>query len=100
MPVSGYELVGRDVMTSDGRNLGTVSDLAVDTGKWAVRDLRVAMDKRIAEELGLLKQRLGGGQFLVRVEHIRSVGDLVMLNKTMKELANMASSARGQGDDE
>jgi sporulation protein YlmC with PRC-barrel domain len=97
--VTGTDLIGKDVITSDGRNIGSVTDVALDASKWRVRDLRVAIDKRIAEELGLLKDRKGS-QFLVKTEHVRSVGDHVMLQKTMKALADMALAAKGTGDQE
>jgi sporulation protein YlmC with PRC-barrel domain len=97
--VNGADLIGKDVLTSDGRNIGSVTDVALDAAKWRVRDLRVAIDKRIAEELGLLKERKGS-QFLVKTEHVRAVGDHVMLQKTMKALAEMAAAAKGHGDAE
>lgn len=97
MAVTGSDLIGKDVITSDGRNIGSVTDVAVDPAKWRVRDLRVAIDKRIAEELGLLKDRKGS-QFLIKTEHIRSVGDHVMVHKTMKALAEMTLAAKGKSD--
>lgn len=98
MPVSGFELCGKDVITSDGRNVGTVTDLAIDATGWKVRDLRVAIDKRIGEELGLQTRR--GGVFLVKTASIKSVGDLIMLNQTMKVLAEQTAAATKSGDEE
>jgi sporulation protein YlmC with PRC-barrel domain len=95
--VTGAELVGKDVITSDGRNVGTVTDVSIDTQRMRVRDLRVAIDRRMAEELGLLKDGKGS-QFLIKTEHIRGVGDHVMLQSTMRALAEMAATARGPGD--
>jgi sporulation protein YlmC with PRC-barrel domain len=96
--IGGFELVGKDVITSDGRNVGTVTDLAIDAAAWTVRDLRVAIDKRIAEELGLQTRR--GGMFLIKTASVKSVGDLIMLNQTMKMLAEAAGSAGKTGDAE
>lgn len=98
MPVNGFELCGKDVITSDGRNVGTVTDLAIDPVGWKVRDLRVAIDKRIAEEMGLQTRR--GGVFLVKTASVKSVGDLIMLNQTMKMLADQAAAAQKSGDEE
>lgn len=98
MPLNAFQLVGKEVITSDGRNIGSVNDLAIEPNTWKVRDLRVAIDKRIAEELGL--QTRGKGVFQVRVASIKSVGDLIMLNQTMKTLAEAASQAKKTGDDE
>jgi len=67
VPVNALDLVGKEIITSDGRNLGSVSDIAFDVTTWRVRDLRAAIDKRVAEELGLPK-RMGGGQFLIKTE--------------------------------
>ncbi len=97
MAVTGAELVGKDVITSDGRNVGTVTDVAIDPRRMRVRDLRVTIDKRMAEELGLLKERKGS-QFLIKTEHIRGVGDHVMLQSTLRALAELAATARGTGD--
>ncbi len=96
--IGGFELCGKDVITSDGRNVGTVTDLAIDASGWTVRDLRVAIDKRIAEELGLQTRR--GGMFLIKTGSVKSVGDLIMLNQTMKTLAEAAASASKTGDAE
>ena len=99
MPVNALDLVGKEIITSDGRNLGSVSDIAFDVTTWRVRDLRAAIDKRVAEELGLPK-RMGGGQFLIKTEHVKGVGDHILLATTMKGLAEMAASAQKTGDQE
>jgi len=99
MVVNGFDLIGKDVITSDGRNVGNVTDVAIDQSNWSVRDLRVSIDKRIAEELGLAKRR-GNAQFHVKTASIKSVGDLIMLNQTLKMLAERAASARKAGDEE
>ena len=96
MAVGGFQICGKEVITSDGRNIGQVEDLAIDAATWQVRDLRVAIDKRIAEELGLQSRR--GGVFLIKTGSIKSVGDLVMLNQSMKSLAEQAGLARKSGD--
>ena len=96
MAIGGFELLGKDVITSDGRNVGTVTDLAIEPGGWKVRDLRVAIDKNIAQELGLDARR----KFLVKTGSVKSVGDHVMLNQTMRMLADAAGIARKTGDDE
>lgn len=98
LTVGGLELLGKDVMTSDGRNVGQVEDLAIDITGWRVRDLRVAIDKRIGEELGLQVRR--GGKFHIRTASIKSVGDLIMLNQTMKMLAEQVAAAGKAGDEE
>jgi sporulation protein YlmC with PRC-barrel domain len=98
LPLNAFELVGKEVITSDGRNIGEVVDLAIEPAGWKVRDLRVAIDKRIAEELGL--QTRGKGVFQVRTASIKTVGDMIMLNQTMKVLADFAASAKKTGDDE
>ena len=98
MAVGGFELIGKEVITSDGRNIGHVVDLAIEPAGWNVRDLRVSIDKRIAEELGL--QTRGKGLFQVRTASIKTVGDMIMLNQTMKMLAEAAGVAKKTGDDE
>lgn len=99
MPVNGFDIMGKDVITSDGRNVGTVTDIAIDANQWTVRDLRVAIDKRMGEELGLDRKN-SGGVFLVKTASVKSVGDLIMLNQSMKALADLAAAARKTGDAE
>lgn len=99
MPVNGFDIMGKDVITSDGRNVGTVTDIAIDTNQWTVRDLRVAIDKRMGEELGLDRKN-SGGVFLVKTASVKSVGDLLMLNQSMRALADLAAAARKTGDAE
>lgn len=96
--LKAFELLGLEVITSDGRNIGEVVDLAIEHPGWKVRDLRVSIDKRIAEELGLQSQRKG--LFHVRTASVKSVGDMIMLNQTIKMLAEQATAARKSGDDE
>ena len=98
MALNAFTLCGKEVITSDGRNIGEVIDLAIEPAGWKVRDLRVAIDKRIAEELGLLTK--GKGVFQVRTASVKSVGDMIMLTQTMKMLAESASAAKKSGDDE
>ena len=98
MPLNAFSLIGKEVITSDGRNIGEVADMAIEPVGWKVRDLRVSIDKRIAEELGLQTRR--GGVFQVRTASVKSIGDLIMLNQTMKVLAESAASAKKSGDDE
>ena len=98
MPLKAFSLIGLEVITSDGRNIGEVVDLAIEQPGWKVRDLRVSIDKRIAEELGLQTRR--AGLFQVRTASVKSVGDMIMLTQSMKMLAEAASSARKAGDDE
>ena len=98
MPLKAFGLIGMEVITSDGRNIGEVVDLAIEPQGWKVRDLRVSIDKRIAEELGLQTRR--AGLFHVKTASVKSVGDLIMLNQTMKMLAEAATAAKKSGDEE
>jgi sporulation protein YlmC with PRC-barrel domain len=97
--VNAFEILGKDVITSDGRNVGTVADVAIDSKQWAVRDFRVSIDKRIAEEMGL-DRKATGGIFILKTGSIKSIGDLIMLNQSMRSLAELASTARKAGDAE
>lgn len=100
MQILGFDLIGKDALTSDGRNLGTVSDLALDPSSWRIRDLRVAIDKRMAEELGLKRSRVGGTVVSIKTDYVKSVGDMVILKSTMRELVETSTAAKKAGDDE
>jgi sporulation protein YlmC with PRC-barrel domain len=84
--VSFDELSDKFVICSGGFDLGQINGVEIDTGTWQVTHLRVKLSKSASEDLGF-KKIIGSSTVCVPVSLISSIGDNVLLNKTLDELA-------------
>ncbi|MCU0860718.1 MAG: hypothetical protein MUE65_00155 [Methanomassiliicoccales archaeon] len=76
----------KQVMTTDGKNIGTMVGCTVDDANWSVGVLSVELTKEISEFLGakggMLKSPIVG----VKPSHVGTIGDAVMLNVSLGDL--------------
>jgi sporulation protein YlmC with PRC-barrel domain len=84
--VSFDELSDKFVICSGGFDLGQINGVEIDTGTWQVTHLRVKLSKSASEDLGF-KKIIGSSTVCMPVSLISSIGDNVLLNKTLDELA-------------
>ena len=87
MLVSFEKLIGLQVVTSAAEILGEVKGANIDTKSWQMTELYVKLSNTAAEELNM-KKRLGSSVVSIPVNVIQAVGNLVSLNKSMKDLEN------------
>ena len=86
------EIVGKEVIGSEGDTLGKVIDTQFDERTWRVLALEVHLEKEVAEE-HQLRHRLRKTVVSVSVEHIQSVGDKVVLKGLKEDLLKLIASS-------
>ncbi len=83
--VSFKELSDKYVICSGGFDLGNVNGVEINTNTWQVTRLHVKLSKSASEDLGF-KKRFGSSTVSVPVSLVYSVGDNILLNKSLEEL--------------
>ena len=79
------DLLGKEVVTSDGFKLGEVDDVLVDEGEWRVTDLVVSLTRQSARAVGLRKI-LGSVKVALPVGMTSGIGDVVTLSRSLEEV--------------
>ena len=82
------EIVGREVISSQGEKLGTVYDIQFDEKGWNVLAIGVQLEKDIADKYNL-GHRFRKTEVMIEVKHIQAVGDKVILTGSSKELLQL-----------
>ena len=84
--VSFDKLSGKYVICAGGFDLGQVNGLEMDTSSWQVTHLHVKLSKPASEDLGF-KKRFRSSTVCMPISLVASVGDNVLLNKSLDELS-------------
>jgi len=82
------EIIGREVIDSQGGKLGTVHDVQFDEKGWNVLALGVQLEKDIADRYNL-GHRFRKTEVVIEVKHVQAVGDKVILTGSSKELLQL-----------
>lgn len=80
------KLNGMFVICAGGFDLGAINGIDIEETKWQVANLHVKLSKAASEDLGF-KKRFGSSTVCVPISLVASVGDNILLNKTLDELA-------------
>jgi sporulation protein YlmC with PRC-barrel domain len=83
--VSFKDLSNKYVICAGGFDLGQISGIEVNTNTWQVTHLHVKLSKSASEDLGF-KKRFGSSTVCVPIKLVSSVGDNILLNKSLDEL--------------
>ena len=78
MRLSDENLRGRTVIGADGRAIGEIAALFLDT--WTVTSLQVKLRKDIADQLGASRTMFHAGTVEIPIRLVQSVGDAVVLS--------------------
>jgi sporulation protein YlmC with PRC-barrel domain len=92
MRISDEGIRGRKIVSSDGRQIGEVDSLFLESDGWRVESLHVKLHKSVAEELGASRSLLHAGALEVPVGIVQSVGDSVVLSVPVHELRKVLQS--------
>jgi sporulation protein YlmC with PRC-barrel domain len=84
--VSFDKISGKYVICAGGFDLGAINGYEMDTDSWKVTHLHVKLSKAASEDLGF-KKRFGTSTVCVPVSLVASVGDNILLNKSLDELS-------------
>jgi sporulation protein YlmC with PRC-barrel domain len=77
------------VITSDAYTLGEVDGTNADIITWDLTHLDIELSKEVTEELGFKKPILGSVKVCLPVNTVKTVGDVITLNKSLLELKNL-----------
>jgi len=80
------QLSGKYVICAGGFYLGQINGLEMDTEAWKVTHLHVKLSKPASEDLGF-KKRFRSSTVCMPISLVASVGDNVLLNKSLDELS-------------
>jgi sporulation protein YlmC with PRC-barrel domain len=83
------ELMGKTVVGVKAYTLGNVDGVEMDIEKWQVTHLHVSLTDEATRELGFKKPFMGSVKVYVPVSLIQAVGDMITLNKGIKELKDV-----------
>ena len=86
------EVAGKEVIDSQGHELGKITDTQFDEKEWRVLGFEVQLDKEVAEEYHL-RHRLRKTRVLVSIDHIQAVGDKVILKGSKADLLELIASS-------
>jgi sporulation protein YlmC with PRC-barrel domain len=80
MRLSDESLRGRTVIGADGRAVGEIAALFLDSDSWSVESLRVKLRKEVADQLGASRTMFHAGTVEIPIRLIQSVSDAVVLS--------------------
>lgn len=86
MEISIKNIQKMQVITTDGRKIGTVVRGEIDTVGWKIRSITVAIKKEDTMGLGLTKPLLRTALIDVSTSKITNLSDYVTLNISLEEL--------------
>jgi sporulation protein YlmC with PRC-barrel domain len=84
--VTFENLSGKFVICAGGFDLGEVKGIEMNTTNWQITHLNVKLSKPASEDLGF-KKRFRSSIVCVPVSLVATVGDNVLLNKSLDELS-------------
>jgi len=83
------KLIGKKVIGANAYMLGEVTGADVDVEKWLITHLHVSLTEEATRELGFKKPFLGSVIVCLPINLIQATGDIISLNKSVKELKNV-----------
>lgn len=89
------ELIGKNVIGAKAYMLGEVNGAEVDTEKWQVTHLHVSLTGEATRELGFKKPLMGSLTVYVPVSLVQAAGDIITLNKGVRELKDVIKPEKG-----
>jgi sporulation protein YlmC with PRC-barrel domain len=84
------ELSGKDVISQDGRVVGTVSDIVLDASAWAIPTLVVKLARDHLEQFHMKRPMFGTQTIQIPTTYVSGLGDKVILHKTLEDLTALA----------
>ena len=87
--VSMNVLFGKNVVGEDARVIGESTGAQIDLPRWLITHIQVKLTDEVTRELGYKKPFLGSVEVLLPVGFVKAVGDIISVNKSIKELKNI-----------
>jgi sporulation protein YlmC with PRC-barrel domain len=86
-------VIERKVIDKDGKDLGVVTDVLMDTSTWRFSSVLVKLDKEILDMLKKGKCPDCGRNVTIQLFNVSSIGDNVMLSITKEQLGDLVQKA-------
>jgi len=87
--VSVNVLFGKNVVGEEAIVIGESTGAQIDLPRWLITHIQVKLTDEVTRELGYRKPFLGSVEVLLPVEFVKAVGDIISMNKSIKELKNI-----------
>ena len=87
--VSVNVLFGKNVVGEEAIVIGESTGAHIDLSRWMITHIQVKLTDEVTRELGYRKPFLGSVEVLLPVEFVKAVGDIISMNKSIKELKNI-----------
>jgi sporulation protein YlmC with PRC-barrel domain len=90
------DLRGRTVIDGDGRAIGLVDGVLVDSQSWRVEAFRVKLRREAAEEVGMAYRVFGGTALDLPITLVHAAGDAIILNVPTSALRDLVPAERAE----
>jgi len=87
--VSVNVLFGKNVVGEEAIVIGESTGAQIDLPRWLITHIQVKLTDEVTRELGYKKPFLGSVEVLLPVGFVKAVGDIISVNKSIKELKNI-----------
>jgi sporulation protein YlmC with PRC-barrel domain len=85
----------RDVITSDGRKIGSLTGAWIDISTWTITSLIVELDKEVVSELNVKKPMLRTARVNIPTSYIQRISDVAQLNTDITTLGAAFATSQG-----
>ncbi len=85
--------VGMGVVSTEGKILGTVSDISIEMQSWKMPSIQISVPREVLDELKAKKPVLGKGTLSLSMVHVKSIKDYVMLDTDYQGLSRIIETA-------
>ncbi len=92
--MASHQLVGKQIVSQDGFDVGEVVGFEVDVESWAVTAIEVKLERGVLETLNLERPMFGSQKVRLPIDRVGAVSDKVVLAVTLKDLAFVESASK------
>jgi sporulation protein YlmC with PRC-barrel domain len=85
--MSNTELIGKRILSQDGREIGEVESLHVDVETWRLSAVGVKLRREVLEQLSLKRPLIGTQVIRIPIDQVSGASDTVVLKPTFAKLA-------------
>jgi sporulation protein YlmC with PRC-barrel domain len=79
-------LIGKQIFGQHGREIGVVTDFAVDLSTWQIKGLEVKLNRETLDDLNLKRSWIGTQTIQVPTTEISGASDTFILKHTLEEM--------------
>jgi len=92
------DLDRKNVISKEGKQLGSVIDIEIDASTWKVTHLRIGLVDKMLQPFGLTIEKKPGVKYvdiLLPTETVEIFSDFIILNRTIDELKEIIKRSPG-----